>query len=83
MAARNLQNNSEIPQAIVNLDSDPLLDEEIERLNVKIERTKIDNNAMRDKIENTNGGISGYISEMSTLLDSTEFSSLFNEGNMQ
>lgn len=31
-----------------------------------------DNANIRDKIENTNGGISSYISEMSTMIDSQE-----------
>jgi len=33
-----------------------------------------ENRALRDKIENTNSGISSYISEMSTMLDSQELS---------
>ena len=46
---------------------------------MKIDRIKNENNCFREKIENTNGGISSYISEMSTLLDSSELSSLFND----
>lgn len=33
-----------------------------------------ENRALRDKIESTNDGISSYISEMSTMLDSQDFS---------
>jgi uncharacterized phage infection (PIP) family protein YhgE len=67
----------------VDLDADPLLDEEINKLKTKIDKLTRENNAIRDKIENTNGGIEAYISEMSTLVDSQDFNSLFSSLDMQ
>lgn len=61
----------------VDLEADPLIDEEINKLQIKIDKLSRENDAIRDKIENTNGGIETYISEMSTLIDSQEFPSLF------
>lgn len=63
----------DVPQPITNLESDPLLDEDIERLTLKIQRLRNENSGIKSKIDNTNGGISSYISEMSTMLDSEEF----------
>ena len=62
----------------IDLEADPILDEEISRLQTHIEKLTVENDAIRDKIDNTSGGISSYISEMSTLIDSQELSSLFS-----
>jgi hypothetical protein len=43
-------------------------------MKVKISRMEQENRTLRDKIDSTNDGISSYISEMSTMLDSSEFS---------
>lgn len=67
------EQTEEVPQPEVNLESDPILDEDISRLQSKIDRLKEDNNSLKLKISNTNSGISSYISEMSTLLESEEF----------
>ena len=58
------------------MECDPLLDDEINRLQIKIERLMNENAGIKDKLEATNGGISSYIGEMSTLLDSEEFMAL-------
>lgn len=58
-----------------------MLDNEIARLQLKIERLMNENAGIKEKLEATNGGISSYIGEMSTLLDSEEFNS-FDLGNI-
>ena len=55
-----------------DLDADPVLDQQINQLRAKISRIEIENRDLKDKIEVTNEGISSYISEMSTMLDSEE-----------
>jgi predicted RNase H-like nuclease (RuvC/YqgF family) len=59
-----------LPQT--DLESDPVLDQQISQLRTKISRVEIENRDLKDKIEVTNDGISSYISEMSTMLDSQE-----------
>ena len=60
----------------IDLESDPLLDQQITQLQQKITRVKDENKSLREKIEATNAGISSYISEMSTMLDSNDLSML-------
>lgn len=43
---------------------------------------KSENVSLKEKIENTNNGISSYISEMSTMLDSNDFGSLMSPSQM-
>lgn len=59
---------------MADLDADPLVDQQISQLKLKISRMEQENRALRDKIEATNSGISSYISEMSTMLDSCDLS---------
>ena len=54
----------------VNLDSDPILDQQINQLKIKIQRMQEENNSLDEKIESTNENISTYISEMSSMIDS-------------
>ena len=69
----------EIPKAEeVNLQSDPVLDQQIEQLKTKIERMELEGRQLNQKIEDTNNSISGYISEMSTMLDSQDLNALIN-----
>ena len=60
------------------MNSDPLLDDEIEKLKVKIERLQSETGALKEKLDNTSSGVSNYIGEMNTLLDSQDFGSLFD-----
>ena len=45
---------------------------------MKINRIEMENRDLKDKIEVTNEGISSYIAEMSTMLDSQELGQNFN-----
>jgi predicted RNase H-like nuclease (RuvC/YqgF family) len=54
----------------VNLDSDPILDQQINQLKIKIQRMQEENKCLDEKIESTNENISTYISEMSSMIDS-------------
>ena len=60
----------------VDLEADPLDDQQINQLQLKITRIKDENKGLREKIEAANSGISSYISEMSTMLDSNDLSML-------
>ena len=54
----------------VNLDSDPIIDQQINQLKIKIQRMQEENKSLDEKIESTNENISNYISEMSSMIDS-------------
>ena len=70
------QDDPALPESepIQDLEADPIVDQQISQLKLKVQRMEQENRALRDKIENTNSGISSYISEMSTMLDSQELS---------
>lgn len=53
----------------VNLEADPLLDQQIQQLKNKIRRMERDNTGLEERIASTNDGISNYINEMSNMLD--------------
>ena len=76
MEAQSKRQESPKPE-VVDLEADPILDEEITALQDKIKRLTIENQTVREKIENTNSGISSYISEMSSLLDSQDMQTMF------
>ena len=59
-------------QPQLDLEADPVVDQQIGQMRTKIQRLEEENRSLRDKIEGTNDGISSYISEMSTMLDSQE-----------
>ena len=61
-------------EPVQDLEADPIVDQQISQLKLKIQRMEQENRALRDKIENTNSGISSYVTEMSTMLDSQEIS---------
>ena len=54
----------------VNLESDPILDQQINQLKLKNQRIQEENKSLREKIESTNDNISAYLSEMSSMIDS-------------
>jgi len=59
----------------VDLEADPLLDQEVEKLRAKIERLESEDKQLKEKIDSTNASISTYMSEMSNVIDSVDLAS--------
>ena len=55
-----------------DLQSDPLLDQQISQLQTKVRRVEEENKQLQSQISQANASITDYITEMSTMLDAND-----------